>query len=246
MKRETPGARSGEPPRIGCTKPPEGEIDVWKVDQQAGTAEGRCTLSAGERERANRLIRPDLAEAFRNRRRALRSILAGYVDCEPADLELSDGPAGKIFLRHLAGGCDLRFSLSGSGGAALIAIATAGEIGVDIETLRPVARVEALVRRYFAPAEVEAFLAIHPIRRSAAFLRCWTRKEAVMKAHGAGMALGLNRIEAGLAPYSAQGASVEVEGRRFSVLDVSAGTGYSAAVASAAPIRRIRYCAWPS
>jgi 4'-phosphopantetheinyl transferase len=246
MRRETPGTDVSEPPRIRRSKPPEGVIDVWKVDQQAWPALRRCTLSAQERDRANRLVRPDVAESFRNRRRALRAILADYVDCEPEELELSAGKGGKIVLRHPAKASDLRFSLSSSGDVGLIAITAASEIGVDVEMLRPVDMVEALVRRYFAPAEVDALLAVHPLCRSAAFLRCWTRKEAVMKAHGAGMALGLSCIEVGLAPHMAQAACVEIEGRSFSLIDLSAATGYSAAVAAEGPIRRIRYWAMPS
>jgi 4'-phosphopantetheinyl transferase len=100
-------------------------------------------------------------------------------------------------LVRLLGGAELRFdergrpwaegvsfNVSHSGSLGLIAIAEgAHRIGVDVEQVRPGPDVRALAGRFFHPEEAAA---VGDDR--AAFFRCWTRKEAVVKALGLGLA----------------------------------------------------------
>jgi 4'-phosphopantetheinyl transferase len=82
---------------------------------------------------------------------------------------------------------NLRFNVAHSGDAALIAVTVEHELGVDIEVVRPVDHGASIARRYFHPSEVLAIRATPPELRDAAFLRCWTGKEAVLKAVGTGI-----------------------------------------------------------
>jgi len=77
------------------------------------------------------------------------------------------------------------FSLSHSGSLALIATADQGPIGADLERLRPMPGAQATTTRRFTEAEQSAILAAPDIDE--AFLRTWTIKEAVAKAHGTGL-----------------------------------------------------------
>ena len=75
------------------------------------------------------------------------------------------------------------FSVSHSGGLGLIAMAGADRrIGVDVERSRRQLDFRALAERFFHPDEVAAIGS-----RRDAFFRCWTRKEAVVKALGLGL-----------------------------------------------------------
>jgi 4'-phosphopantetheinyl transferase len=47
---------------------------------------------------------------------------------------------------------------------------------------------EQIARRYFHHAEIEEIFALDAAARDEAFLRCWTAKEAVLKAIGTGLA----------------------------------------------------------
>ena len=66
-------------------------------------------------------------------------------------------------------GAGLTFNLSRSEGLALCAITVEGQVGVDIERLRPVEDEDAIVHRYFAPAEMRQYEAVRSQERTAAF-----------------------------------------------------------------------------
>ncbi|KAB8186992.1 4'-phosphopantetheinyl transferase family protein [Marilutibacter maris] len=91
-------------------------------------------------------------------------------------------------------GRDINWSHSGQG--LLVALADSGvRVGVDLEWLRPRPRALALAQRYFTAAEHAWLAAIADVRaRELAFLRLWCAKEAVLKAHGRGLAFGLDRL----------------------------------------------------
>src|SRR5262249_17462285 len=148
-------------------------------------------LDDDERGRARRLLLPQSARRFILSRAALRAVLAAQLGVAPRDVALSGGAAGKPELaahgeRAGAGRAapSLRFNLSHSGDLALVALARDREVGVDVEQRRPLPDLERLARRVLAPEEVADFLGLPEADKEAALLRCWTRKEALVKAAG--------------------------------------------------------------
>ncbi|HEY6986552.1 MAG TPA: 4'-phosphopantetheinyl transferase superfamily protein [Rhodanobacteraceae bacterium] len=98
---------------------------------------------------------------------------------------------GKPFAPELP---DLDFNLSHAKDHVLIAIARRQPLGVDIERIDRRIEIEDLARRYFSRAEADAIERLPTGTRTAAFLRLWTCKEAVLKALGEGIAFGLDRV----------------------------------------------------
>ncbi|MFT3897377.1 MAG: 4'-phosphopantetheinyl transferase superfamily protein [Thermomonas sp.] len=100
---------------------------------------------------------------------------------------------GRPQLRHAALDCNW----SHSGGGLLVAAGDGLRVGADLESIRPRANALALARRYFAAEEI-AWLSAHQEAGSARvernFLRLWCAKEALLKAHGRGLAFGLHRL----------------------------------------------------
>lgn len=94
---------------------------------------------------------------------------------------------------------------SHSHGRLLIAHAGQGSIGVDVESQERHADALRIARRYFAAEETAALEAMAGDARQAAFLRLWCAKEAVLKAHGGGIAFGLHR-----AVFDADGAALRM------------------------------------
>ena len=148
-------------------------------------------------------------------------------------VRLARAPRGKPYLAH--DGVDLRFNLSHSEDTALLAVARAREVGIDVEENRPGRDWLGIARRFFSPAEAAVLAELPSSEREAAFYRCWTRKEAYLKACGAGMSMRLDSFEVSLAPgeppallRSARGAD---EARRWPLFEVPAGAGFSAALA---------------
>jgi 4'-phosphopantetheinyl transferase len=159
-------------------------VDVWRIDLDAGhLAVDRAAeaLSPGERLRARRLRAPLARRRFVMRRLGLRAVLAEYSGADPARLTYRAGPYGKPALE--GGPC---FSLSHSGGLALCAVSPGREVGVDVERLRAVPEADRIVERVFSPAERRDYHALREAAPGSAFLRMWTRKEALLKALGVG------------------------------------------------------------
>ncbi|MFS8136575.1 MAG: 4'-phosphopantetheinyl transferase family protein [Thermomonas sp.] len=123
-----------------------------------------------------------------------RAWLAGRLECAPDALPLGRTPYGRPRLSAPFERDDTSWSHSGQG--LLIAHARDAMVGVDLEYERPRKHVLALAQRYFH-ADETAWLAAQADDRArqSAFIRLWCAKEAVLKAHGRGLAFGLDRLQ---------------------------------------------------
>lgn len=119
--------------------------------------------------------------------------LADRLGGTPEALPLSRDAHGRPRLGAQLAGYDLSWSHSGNG--LLMAWAQGRRIGVDCEQLRSRPRALEIARRYFTQGETAWLVAQHDDVRDFAFLRLWCAKEAVLKAHGRGLAFGLDRLE---------------------------------------------------
>lgn len=134
------------------------------------------------------------------RRGLARLILSRYLEQLPAEIEFQYGAFGKPEVRLAGAGAPLYFNTSHSGEIAICAITSACPIGVDVERTREIPDTEETVRRFFQPREVETFMALPTGSRLQAFYACWTRKEAVLKATGEGIAESRAMVEVTMAP----------------------------------------------
>lgn len=175
------------------------EVRAWIVDLDAGLPPGGDVdaiepgpelevLSEDERVRAARFVRARDRRRFARCRAALREILGRMLD-EPAEsLRFRFAALGKPEVDRGPGVVEpLRFNLSHSAELAIIAVSRGRELGVDIEKLRTITEAQGIIGSFFTPSECQAFAAIPEPARQAAFLRGWTRKEAVLKAFGTGV-----------------------------------------------------------
>jgi phosphopantetheinyl transferase len=85
------------------------------------------------------------------------------------------------------------FSLAHGGGYVAAAVSTRGRIGVDIEPCRPWE--PAVLKRVFAPTDVERVTELEGLERDHAFARLWTMAEAFAKATGEGLRALLCRFD---------------------------------------------------
>jgi 4'-phosphopantetheinyl transferase len=176
------------------------EVHVWRFDLDEMIPGGLALerqLSAEERDRARRFRFGRDRERYLAGRAALRGILAGYVEARPETLRFVRAPQGKPAL--LAAPEGLEFNLTHADWCAMVAVARGRRVGVDVESIRLGHRGMDVARRFFAHAEVETLLAAPPEERAATFVRCWTRKEAYVKARGDGLSLSLQDFEVPLA-----------------------------------------------
>lgn len=192
----------------------DGEVRAWIVDLDPAMPPGTdvdaiepgpelAVLSEDERARAARFIRARERRRFARCRAALREILGRLLDEPAGSLRFRAAAVGKPELDRGPGVvAPLRFNVSHSSELAIIAVSGGREVGVDIEKLRPVTEAERIVASFFTAAEIEAFAAIAGPVRVEAFLRGWTRKEAVLKAFGSGISGLTARHETGFGTSS--------------------------------------------
>lgn len=190
-------------------------VALWALDLDDWSAVHPVSgLSVNEAERAARL-RFDLdRQRYVAGRQAMRWLLAERLGRKPSELILANGPRGKPVLK----GRDawLEFNLSHSRAQALYGLSDGPPIGVDIEELRTLDDAEALARSHFSATEFARWSSHSPADRPAAFLRCWTRKEACLKALGLGLAVEPHSFSAGTDAAPAR-VTIEHEGRSSAV-----------------------------
>lgn len=176
---------------------PVDTVHIWRLrpaDRLAKEDYLAC-LIPDERKRAERFLFPADQEQSISSRGTLRMLLRHYTGAEhPRDLQIDHGQKGKPYLA----GSDLRFNLSHTRNLALFAFAREIELGVDVENLRAADDLDAVAEQNFAPAEREALHVLPLGKRVPAFYRCWTRKEALLKAEGSGLFRALDTFTVSL------------------------------------------------
>lgn len=157
------------------------DAHLWTAKLDGGDER---VLSQNERQRAARFRFERDRDRFVASHIFLRRVLGAYVSEPPEKLDFVVSNRGKPLLAQHG---DLHFNLSHSGDLAVCAVGRA-PLGVDIESLREIEDAESIASRFFTPREQEAVLALSRAEQSRAFLEIWTRKEAVLKAEGIGLA----------------------------------------------------------
>lgn len=192
-----------------------------------------------ERERIARLGLPLLRQRAALSRAWLRSVLGQLRDEAPEQVPLEISAHGKPFCR---GGP--AFNISHSEDRLVIALSTEGEVGVDIEMIRPLEDLDNLAALVFSPAEQRQLSTLHPAGRLAAFYRGWTRKEALIKAVGKGLSMPLEGFSVDLGETGDNALlGSEIPGlttEDWQVLSVGCDAQASLAVAASAPVHGVR------
>jgi 4'-phosphopantetheinyl transferase len=213
------------------------EVQLWRVDlNQVAAAERRWrqVLSPDELVRADRFHFERDRRNFTATRALLRMLLGKYVNCAPERVTLVYGKSEKPALDRSRPGTPVHFNVSHSGMKALLAFAHGREVGVDVEQIRNNFDHQVLARRFFSPAEQQALAALPSAERCAAFFRCWTRKEAYIKAHGSGLSLPLDEFDVSLERGDRNALLATRpeagEATRWCLREVHGGRGYEAAL----------------
>jgi 4'-phosphopantetheinyl transferase len=178
-------------------RPPPGlslrgnEVDLWRaeLDEQEPEAFAslRALLSPDEEERASRFYFERDRRRFVVARGILRTLLGRYLRREPGTLQFRYGDNGKPALVMLAGEMPLHFNVAHSDALAVFAFCRAGEVGVDLERIRPLPEWRQIAATYFSAQELARIEACPEHARAEAFFAAWTRQEAILKAQGVGL-----------------------------------------------------------
>jgi 4'-phosphopantetheinyl transferase len=218
--------------------PSSAEVHVWRASlnpEPSSIPRLQHTLSADELQRAARFHFPRDRRRFTVARGVLRDILGRCLGVPPSELEFRYSAYGKPALADGFDAAGVRFNISHSHEMALFAVTCDREIGVDIEYLGREVRGEDIAERFFSVHERTVLRALPAAAKHQAFLNCWTRKEAYIKAHGEGLSLPLDQFDVSLAPgepaalLATRGDPREAQ--RWSLRALDPGPDYVAALA---------------
>jgi 4'-phosphopantetheinyl transferase len=176
-------------------------IHIWEfpLTHRESDFDNHATLlSEDEHTRASRFHFERDARRFTLARASVRSILGRYTGIDSRDLRFDYSRYGKPSLSDVDP--DIRFNVSHSADVAMLAVALGAEVGVDLEKIRTDVETDKLAERFFSPQERESLGAIPNQCRVPAFFRCWTCKEAFLKAEGLGLSRSLESFDVEVNP----------------------------------------------
>jgi len=230
---------------------PSNRIDIWRVCLESSNlseSDLAGILSPDEDDRASRFHFDEDRKRFARCRVALRIILGHYLDMHPAEIRFRYEKDGKPEIANAQDSRGLRFNIANSCGLALIAVSSGRALGVDVEKVRPKLDCVEIALRVFSDREVRAFLSLPENKRQRAFFACWTRKEALLKATGKGLAYSLADFSVSVDPDGPAEVCELKEnlggaGRWF-LTDLHPGEGYIGALALEGPSCSIETWCW--
>jgi 4'-phosphopantetheinyl transferase len=248
----TPEIFPNPPPRNLELVNGEAHVFCAALDQPLSRLERfEAILSANERARAARFVFTPDRNRFVAARAILREILAWLLHANPAQLAFTYGVHGKPRLASPVAGQFLHFNLAHSDALAVYIVSAQNAVGIDVERIRPIRGVRAIVAQFFSARENAEWRLLSAGRKTTAFFEYWTCKEALLKAAGNGLDQQLkllNQIEI-VPPCDAvsqlNSAKVASEFSDFSVYLLKPARGYQAA--AAIKNSRAPYCwKWPA
>jgi 4'-phosphopantetheinyl transferase len=178
----------------------QGVLHVWRGSLDQPTAVRRrleSLLSCDEHERALRFRFDKDRARYVVGRGVLRLLLERYAGLDAACIRFEYGRYHKPVL---AGAETPFFNLAHAGAVVLYVFSSCFPVGVDVELMQLELPGEGIAEHFFSPVEVAALRALPERERAGAFLACWTRKEAFLKARGDGLTLPLDSFDVTVAP----------------------------------------------
>jgi 4'-phosphopantetheinyl transferase len=203
------------------------DVDIFCLALDEIVPGADAILSAEEQARAARFRFARDRRRFANCRAQVRTILARYLSINPAQIEFRYNEFGKPAVDGLY------FNVSHSHDVAMMAVSQSREVGIDIERIDASFANDNIPERFFSPREVAALRELPSTLQLDAFFRCWTRKEAYVKARGMGLSLALDSFDVTLAP--GEPARFLRGADDWSVQSLSPIAGYAAAVVGGEP-----------
>jgi 4'-phosphopantetheinyl transferase len=157
----------------------------------------KSVLSADERSHVGRFPSEHLRATAIASRATLRMFLGRYLGLHPSSIRFTYGLNGKP---RLLADSSLQFSVSHSDDLLVMAFTIGCEVGIDVEHIGSHCNIDTIASLCFSSEEAADLLSLPITLRQHAFFRCWTRKEAYMKATGEGLSTSLDRFRVTLRP----------------------------------------------
>jgi 4'-phosphopantetheinyl transferase len=240
-----------DPPNV--LQMPEERIHLWKIPNITSTdniRERLISLSPDEISRAERFHFDHDRARYIKSRAALRSILGLYLQVEPKEVRFIYGNKGKPYLADPFNQTGLKFNLSHSHEIGLIGVMSGSCIGVDVEFIRHENSIESIARRFLTDSESYQILTCPQHQQSEAFFRCWTLKEAFIKASGDGFTIPTDSFEVAFMPgFKSRMISIQGDQKKaleYSLFQIIPDPGYIGGIAIHNTVEHLEQWNWSS
>jgi 4'-phosphopantetheinyl transferase len=227
--------------------PGKGEVQIWiaRLDRGADEiAAMRAKLSVDEISRASAFHFQYDHNRFVAARSILRKLLGAYSGCPPESVRFRYNRWGKPALENGPSSHDIHFNLSHSQGLAVYAFSQGRAVGVDIETIGAGFASDGVAEQFFSQAEVAMLRSLPNELQFEAFLNCWTRKEAYVKARGEGLAIDLSSFDVSLRPGAPASLLRAADAENWSMATFRSNEGYVIAIAAEGKALRFSAPQW--
>ena len=169
-------------------------VDPGFVTDPSVLANYRGLLTADERARVDRFVYPDDRHVRLVARASLRLLLAEFTGIPAPDFRFRYNDYGKPFLQDPLEQARVHFNVSHTKDLIAIYISAKHEVGVDVESIRPMSDLYAVAERFFSPPEVADLRTLEGEAAAERFFQYWTLKESYIKARGMGLSLPLDQF----------------------------------------------------
>ncbi|WP_316978800.1 4'-phosphopantetheinyl transferase family protein [Shumkonia mesophila] len=215
---------------------PGTDVTLWRIPlpEKSPGPQAWALLDDRERQRAERFIHDRDRHRFVAAHAGLRLALAAETGQPPRALGFTATPGGKPQLERHA----LSFNLSHSGAIAVVATCRGSAVGVDVEMAGRLRDLDGLAGMVMTPDEQARFAVLPQDLRQVAFMRVWTRKEALLKADGRGLTYDPRKVEVDIDDGAER--TVVLEGISWTLRDVALAPDLAAAVCVSGPLASIR------
>ncbi len=144
-----------------------------------------ANVSEDEQVQADKYINLHSQLSFVRRKCFLRYVLSRYINKSPREIRFVFSQAKKPYLCPTENGGRITFSASSSGNLILIAVSKRSEVGIDVQKHEDLSKT---ANSFVSLAEHNLLSSMTDTNLIAnTLIKCWTRKEAILKAKGTGL-----------------------------------------------------------
>jgi len=161
-------------------------LHIWKIPLDITEVEVKelfPTLTAEEQENATRFRFDKHRRRYVASHAAMRKILADHLNISDAELNVVTDRNGKPYIPNNP----VYFNLSHSEEMAILALSENCSVGIDVEYVDQKVNAMSIANRFFHPLEAAQLEGLPGKDLVNNFFRCWTAKEAYLKAMGVGI-----------------------------------------------------------
>ena len=175
------------------------EHHVWLVNPDeisSGSSLAACLeiLSVDEINRQERFHFAADRHRFLVSHALVRHVLSRYTGIAPADLEFSSGEFGRPEIAN-PDVPELRFNLTHTRQLTACIVTLSNDCGIDSELLNPRHKLDGVAKRMFSETEHMELQQLSGQPYLEHFYRCWTLREAYVKARGIGISFPTRKLK---------------------------------------------------